>query len=36
MMLACALTAVGVWLTYIGWVPRRTKVPVDNVSAAAR
>jgi hypothetical protein len=30
------LTAVGLWLTYVGWVSRRTQAPVDNVSAAAR
>lgn len=30
------LTAIGVWLTYVGWVSRRTQAPVDNVSAAAR
>jgi hypothetical protein len=29
-----ALTAVGVWLSYLGWVRRRA--PVDNASAAAR
>lgn len=28
------LTAVGVWLSYVGWVSRRTEAPVDNVSAA--
>jgi hypothetical protein len=31
-----ALTAVGLWLTYLGWASRRSEVPVDNVSAAAR
>jgi hypothetical protein len=30
------LTAVGLWLTFVGWVSRRTQGPVDNVSAAAR
>jgi hypothetical protein len=30
------LTAVGLWLTARGWVPRRQKPPVDNVSAVAR
>jgi hypothetical protein len=30
------LAAVGVWLTYVGWVPRHSGAPVDNVSAAAR
>jgi hypothetical protein len=30
------LTAVGVWLTFVGWVSRRTGAPVDNASAAAR
>jgi hypothetical protein len=28
------LTAVGVWLSYVGWARRRTEAPVDNVSAA--
>jgi hypothetical protein len=30
------LTAVGVWLTYVGWIARRTAAPVDNASAATR
>jgi len=30
------LTALGVWLTYVGWLARRTGAPVDNVSAATR
>jgi len=30
------LTAVGVWLSYIGWVRRRADAPVDNVSAETR
>jgi hypothetical protein len=30
------LTAVGGWLTYIGWFSRRARAPVDNVSAAQR
>jgi hypothetical protein len=30
------LTAVGVWLTYVGWVSRRANAPVDNVSAVTR
>jgi len=30
------LTAIGLWLTYVGWVSRRAAAPVDNVSAAAR
>ncbi|WNG90961.1 hypothetical protein [Mycobacterium sp. ITM-2016-00318] len=31
-----ALTAVGLWLTYVGWASRRNEAPVDNISAAAR
>jgi hypothetical protein len=31
-----ALTAAGLWLTYLGWASRRSEAPVDNVSAAAR
>ena len=30
------LTAVGVWLTYVGWVSHRAEAPVDNLSAAPR
>jgi hypothetical protein len=30
------LTAVGGWLTFVGWVARPTRTPVDNASAAAR
>jgi hypothetical protein len=30
------LTAIGVWLTYVGWVSRRAEAPVDNFSAATR
>jgi hypothetical protein len=30
------LTAVGGWLTVVGWVSRRTRAPVDNASAVAR
>lgn len=30
------LAAVGVWLSYIGWVRRRADAPVDNVSATTR
>ena len=30
------LTAVGVWLTFVGWVSRRAGAPVDSASAAAR
>jgi hypothetical protein len=31
-----ALTAVGVWLTFLGLVSRGKPAPVDNVSAATR
>jgi hypothetical protein len=30
------LTAVGGWLTFVGWVSRHADTPVDNASAAAR
>ncbi len=30
------LTAIGAWLTYIGWVSHRAEAPVDNLSAATR
>jgi hypothetical protein len=31
-----SLTAIGCWLSYVGWASRRAVTPVDNVSAAAR
>jgi hypothetical protein len=30
------LAVMGVWLSWVGWVPRRERTPVDNVSAAPR
>jgi hypothetical protein len=30
------LTAIGGYLTYVGWISHRADVPVDNVSAEAR